>query len=154
MEDSIYKWQLKGLAKNVNPLSAYEELKRLQDIHGTLSAEIVLNAARPKKSILHPIFEWDESKAAEKYRLYQARLLLNNIKIRIVSDGEANEYSVFEVVCQKDGYKRIQTFDYDDVEYVTSNITKALIYWKDKLQKYKNFETVLEHINNAIEALN
>ena len=154
MNDSIYKWQLKGLAKGADPLEVYEKLVELQDVYGSLSAEIVVREARNKKSVLHRIFEWDDTRAAEKYRLYQARLLLNNIKVNIVSDGETKEYSVFEITTQKDGYKRIQTFNPDDIEFIKASIVKSLTYWKEKLQTYKNFEQVLEHINNAIEALN
>jgi len=153
MVESLYKWQMKGLAKGTDPSIVYEELERLQDIHGTLSAGIIVSTAKNKNSVLHQLFEWDDTKAAEKYRLHQARILLNNIKINVVSDGEAREYSVFEITCNKDGYKRIQSFDTDDVEYIKTGVLKSLTYWKEKLKLYKNFDEAIKHITNAIEAL-
>jgi hypothetical protein len=39
-------------------------------------AEAVINAARSKRSALHPYFPWDDSVAAHQHRLYIARTLL------------------------------------------------------------------------------
>lgn len=36
----------------------------------------VVNTARPPTSPLHPVFEWDNKKAADEYRLHQARHLV------------------------------------------------------------------------------
>lgn len=54
------------------------ELKRLADDNdGILTAEAVVDAARSEASALHSQFEWNDSAAAENYRLWQARRLLN-----------------------------------------------------------------------------
>ncbi|MFH1184708.1 MAG: hypothetical protein V1755_06670 [Chloroflexota bacterium] len=49
------------------------------------AAEIV-EAARPKRSPGHCYFQWDDTVAAEEYRLAQARWLIRHIEI--VVDGE------------------------------------------------------------------
>jgi len=53
------------------------ELERIAAAHGGLlrPAEVV-RAARDPRSPLHPHFEWDDSAAAQKYRLWQARQLI------------------------------------------------------------------------------
>lgn len=43
---------------------------------GLLKPETVLEAARPPTSPLHSRFDWDDTEAAEKYRLWQARQLI------------------------------------------------------------------------------
>jgi len=55
-----------------------EELKRIAKEHaGLLQPAIVVQEARPTSSPLHSQFEWDDSQAAEKYRIQQARQLIN-----------------------------------------------------------------------------
>lgn len=54
------------------------ELRRIADANrGQLRPIDVVNAARPKASPLHSRFEWDNTKAAQEYRLWQARHLIN-----------------------------------------------------------------------------
>jgi len=43
---------------------------------GMILAHAVVEAARPVTSPLHVHFQWDNDKAAEEYRLYQARKLV------------------------------------------------------------------------------
>lgn len=52
------------------------ELVSLYQQHGALNPEAVVDAARDKKSALHTHFDWDNSEAAHKYRLLQARNLI------------------------------------------------------------------------------
>jgi hypothetical protein len=49
------------------------ELERLAAEHGDeLTEEIVVEAARSPDSYLHSLFEWDDAKAARKYRELRA----------------------------------------------------------------------------------
>jgi len=148
-----YNWKMKGLAKRVNPSDAAKELQRIQNIYGSITPEILVNEAKKRKSPLHPIFEWDDTKAAENYRLQQARILLNNIQVTIVTDNESKNISVYEVTSVKEGYKSIDTFNSDDIEFVRIGIERDLFYLKKKLQLYKQFDKVLGFINQAIEVL-
>ena len=53
------------------------ELKRIAaENEGLLMPEIVVNSARPESSPLHSRFEWNNGKAAEAYRIWQARQLI------------------------------------------------------------------------------
>lgn len=149
-----FNWRIKGLAKGVNPELAAKELQRITDIYGKITPEIIVNEAKPSESILHPIFEWDNKKAAYNYRLQQARVLLNNIQVNIISDGEKRNISIYEVTSYKDGYKSIDTFSPDDIEYVKSGIISELNYLKNKLKLYKEFDKVLVCIEQALDALN
>lgn len=55
---------------------------------GKLTAHDVVRAARNPESPLHSCFEWDDSKAAEQWRLEQARSLIRSVEVRItVQDG-------------------------------------------------------------------
>src|SRR5262252_3360377 len=60
------------------------ELKKLRTKDGRLTAERVVEAARDPKSPLHAWFEWNESKAAQKWWLEQARALIVWAEIKVV----------------------------------------------------------------------
>lgn len=57
-----------------------EELMNLKQ-GALLIPSAVVDAARPEGSILHPEFEWDDSKAAEEHRKAQARQLICSITV-------------------------------------------------------------------------
>lgn len=62
---------------------AIAEIKALEDRSGRLTPEQVVDAARSPSSAIHECFEWDDSTAAEKYRVEQARDLLKRVKIEV-----------------------------------------------------------------------
>lgn len=64
---------------------------------GMLDAKSVLLVATPKESPIHKYFCWDDSRAAQLYRLVQARNLINCLIVEI-DGGEAREYTVPVVV--------------------------------------------------------
>lgn len=58
-----------------------KELRALHSRDGVLTCEAVLEAARPKNSPLHGYFTWDDSRAAERYRLIEAGKLIATVRI-------------------------------------------------------------------------
>ena len=61
--------------KNVKVI---EELHRISDKNGgLLLPQHVVREARNPRSVLHSRFEWDNTKAAEEHRLWQARQLIS-----------------------------------------------------------------------------
>ena len=59
-----------------------------------LTAKSVIEKATNKKSAMHKLFEWDNTKAGKAWRLQQARVLINEVKIIV----ENKEYYAFENV--------------------------------------------------------
>lgn len=51
---------------------------------GVLNPHRVVEAARDPANILHHEFEWDDTKAAEGYRLAQAGILIRRVKLHIL----------------------------------------------------------------------
>lgn len=49
------------------------EFEKLEKKHGEITNEIVVEAARSEKSVLHNMFEWNDEIAGQKYRLIQAQ---------------------------------------------------------------------------------
>jgi hypothetical protein len=58
-----------------------DTLQEIYREHGRLTAHIVLDEARDPAHPLHGRFTWDDSVAAERYRLSQARELIRTVKV-------------------------------------------------------------------------
>lgn len=69
------------------------ELERLHKRGTGLTPQAVVDAARPESSPMHGAFTWDDSVAAEKYRLGEASYLISAIVI-VPDDTEPEEISV------------------------------------------------------------
>lgn len=68
---------------------AQAEIFRLAKINdGFLKAETVVKVARSPKSPLHNYFEWDDSVAANEYRIEQARRMIQNVEIILPEQAE------------------------------------------------------------------
>lgn len=74
-------------AKKADPQKIGLALAKIaQEGAGRLTPSAVVEAARSEKSPLHRHFEWDDAKAANSWRLDQAREIIR--VIRIEEDGE------------------------------------------------------------------
>lgn len=80
----------------MNP-AVVEALTRLAAKHdGELHAKAVVDAARDVDSVLHRYFDWDDSRAAERFRLWQARDLIRVVvTYEPIGDGTLVPYRVF-----------------------------------------------------------
>lgn len=73
--------------KSAKLVGEHLELLR-QQCKGELTPQDVLADARNPNSPLHAYFEWDDSEAAEQYRLQQARGLIRAVVAVYVSDDK------------------------------------------------------------------
>jgi len=72
------------------------ELQRLTLANGgLLTPAAVVTAARDLESPLHESFEWDDSEAAERYRLWQARQLIGVVVKYEMVGKKSVPYRVF-----------------------------------------------------------
>lgn len=74
-------------------LEALKEIARRDG--GLLRPASVVDAARDEKSPLHGAFEWDDTEAAQKYRLLQAQSLIRSFKVEIERNGQTLTVPVF-----------------------------------------------------------
>lgn len=72
-----------------------QTLATLEQAHGVLRAEDVVTAATPPESPLHSYFEWDDSTAAQEYRLVQARRLIREAVEYIDIDGSTQLIPIY-----------------------------------------------------------
>lgn len=50
---------------------------------GTVDKKLLIESARPDEAPLHPCFEWSDPKAADLYRQFQARNIVNAVTVKI-----------------------------------------------------------------------
>lgn len=69
-------------------MSVQDELQAIYERDGVISPSAVVEAAKPKDSPLHPYFTWNQSAAAEQWRLHEARQLIKRVKVTVVRAPE------------------------------------------------------------------
>ena len=74
-----YKWN-DGYHHKCDPNVAARVTNELEK-QGKLTAKNLVDVSRPVDAPLHPEFEWDDMKAAEKFREEQARNIIRSIQI-------------------------------------------------------------------------
>lgn len=82
----VYQWKV-PLYK-VPAQIAGEHIQKLADEHGEITPRILLEDARQEGSVLHSCYEWDDTKAAEKYRFHQSKLIIANLTVVSINDSE------------------------------------------------------------------
>ena len=82
MEQEKFVWKA-GSQFPVNAEFAANVIRDLQRSlnKDTITAKELLDASRDVSAPLHNCFEWNDDIAAEKYRVYQARHIINSIEI-------------------------------------------------------------------------
>ncbi len=151
-----FSWNMKGFAKGIDPEIAAAEFQRIQTEYGELTATSILEASRPDDAVFHPYFEWNDSKAAHEHRLQQARNLVNNIEVKIVSNGQPRMVPAFELVKSPAGksYKFIIELNTDDINQIRQRTLKELIALREKIKLYDAFAGVMDSLDITIGALN
>lgn len=89
-----YKWKLESFYP-VDAQDAGEELDRIYQKHGGLSAKDIVDESRSETAPLHPCFEWNDAVAAEKYRENQASDIVRAIVMVAERDEESREVRAF-----------------------------------------------------------
>ena len=83
----VYEW--KGRAYSVNANVVGTEVEKIEREKGAVTARDLVDRARPEDSALHRLFEWNDAKAAEHYRIQQASQILCALSITMSESPEA-----------------------------------------------------------------
>lgn len=122
---------------------------------GKLMPKDVVDYARPKKSPLHHRFTWDNDAAAEKWRLHQARGIINVLVEYIDKDKENKEPVQVFVALRSEikdgGGYRVTTSVMSDDEMRADLLAQALEDMRTFQKKYRHLSelaSVFEAIDN------
>lgn len=131
---------------------AGETLDRLR-LKGPLTPARVVENATPETSPLHPLFEWDDAKAATAHRETQARYLLRAIVTTYGEESEEKTVRAFVSIKEDDGgvYENV----YDVMQnplYRNQVISRARSELEQWARRYRNLEE-FSHVVGFIEGL-
>lgn len=85
------KYQWRNVTFPVKADVAAKELNRIQDKYGEVTPSNLLEESRAETAVMHDCYEWDDSKAAEKWRLQQSRQIMSCLTVvyeQVDSDQE------------------------------------------------------------------
>ena len=111
-------------------------------------AEIV-EAAKDEESELHKCFEWDDTKAAHKYRLTQARTLVLNLVITESKPTEEPQQVRVMYTSKDGGYKQTKFIvqDKDEYQHMLEKAKAELRAFKKKYAMLQELQTIFELID-------
>lgn len=73
-------------------------LESIEARDGNVTSQSFLEYSRPEDSATHSMFEWDDSIAAEKYRLRQAGAIINQLEVKLVFENSPTHEAEIKVV--------------------------------------------------------
>lgn len=117
----------------------------------SVKPEEIVDKARDESTELHKCFEWDDTKAAEKYRVYQARQIVCHLIVKEVNDDpQKHEVRFFYKTDNQEGYKPTSYIMRNKDEYhkLLERALAELSAFKKKYSTLKELEGVWEAINS------
>ena len=147
----IYQWKQQAIV----PLEAQVAGEHLEALrirnNGHLTPRAVVDAARPKRSPLHPAFEWDDKKAADSYREDQARYILRQITVVVEGNDEPKAVRAFLNVSEdQETHYTSRAVVLSDAELRKQVLHRAWLELRAFSAKYREYEE-LAGVHSAID---
>ena len=140
------EWKINGIFK-ANAQKVYEEIGCRK-----VTPEDVLEQARNNEnSELHKCFEWNDSIAAEKYRLTQARQIIQLLVIK-PEKKEEPQVRVFQITTETNNYQPVRLFleQPDEYKALLQRAKNELSAFKTRYKTLSELETVFNEIDKVI----
>ena len=134
-----------------------EVLEGIEARDGAVTKEAFLEESRPENAPTHRMFEWDDARAAEKYRLVQSKNIINNLRIVVQTDEE--EARTLKAFVNVSTGTQNSSGRYVRIEAAVADDRSRGVMYRNALAELGSFKrkyrelTELEDIFRAIEAL-
>lgn len=142
----VYQWKVPGIIP-VDAQTAGEELERIYERDGSITPEAVVEDSTDPSAPLHGCFEWDNEKAAHKYRITQAQGIIRCIVSVDKPESPATPIRAF--VSTRQSYKPI-TVVINDADARAELLRSALAELENFKRKYAALQELV-CVFNAIE---
>lgn len=108
-------------------LDQIAHVRALEDAQGHITPDIVVADARQKTSPLHELFEWDKSKAAAAYWIWQARTIIGAVHVTVVNETTTVKapYYVRDPEADGQGYRSVTALR-SDPQQARASLTYTL----------------------------
>lgn len=152
-----YEWKI-GSRLTADAQAVGIRLEQLRALHGGhLTAKAVVRDGRRPGSPLEPCFEWDDSRAAEKFREEQARYVLRSIVQveRETDDSEPKTFRAFVVVTEGEDehYTAVTDAMRDPAlrQQILQRAFRELDQWRERYREYEELAAVFVAADAARE---
>lgn len=146
----VAKWSATGTRFGADAQKCYEEIMEICDDFESATPQAVLEKARDESAELHKCFTWDDSIAAERYRLTEARLVTRQLVIKEVEvPKDRPEVRLFYKTDNESGYKPTQIIVRQEDEYkkLLARAYAELRAFKAKYSMLKELQEIFELID-------
>lgn len=130
--NNIAKWA-DGFRMSANAQKVADELAALGEV---VNPQDIVNAARDEASELHKCFTWDDTTAAEKWRIQEARQIVCHLVFVPAETPKKEPIRIYYHSDVSGGYKQLATIVRNDDEY-RQMLKRALGELKSFQRKYR-----------------
>lgn len=141
-------WSIEGLHKG-DAQKCYDECQTLDEI----TPENVLEKAKNSKTELHKCFEWDDSVAGEKYRLIQARQIIQHFMIvSPETDDSSVKVRSYQISTTRNVYlpSRVIVQQPDEYKALLKRAKAELEAFKQRYKTLAELESLFEVIDEVL----
>lgn len=141
-----YTWKRGGFRFNsIDPQIAGQELAEMEAREGKIQPKNVVERARPKRSPLHGAFDWDDKRAAEKFRIEQARDLIRSIGVVVSKNNKPKIVHFFVHVPPAEN----EESGYVNVEHAVANPAQYARALNHLFTMVEKLEAAVEELQDA-----
>ena len=155
----VYKYKWKATQYPVPAQQAGEYIQEISERENGITAERLLELSMDKDALMHKCFEWNDTKAAEKYRLSQAGQMIRTLVAVQVNDEPVEEQRVFVSVTQtahaeRGIYKPIVTAmsSENEKKIVLENALRDWQIFKGKYSKLSELASAIRAFDQEVRA--
>ena len=112
-----------------------EQLQSIYDQHGQLTPHLVVRAAQKPDHPLHSRFDWDNKVAGPKWRLEQARTLIQSVKVIYKEDDPTAKVHGFYSLRRGDGWS------YEPLDKIVENEDSVKIVLTDMEREWRQLRS-------------
>lgn len=125
-------------------------VQELYDQTGAVKPGALVEAARPKESPAHPGFTWNDKKAAEQYRLEEARRWIRVVVVKPAPDEQAERMVHVPVVVQQEAEApKSKEGEYKPISIVAESADEYVRARNEVLAKGRAFAAALAELDHA-----
>lgn len=152
----VYKWRT--MDYSVPAQDVGEHIEELEREHGEITRQLLVDDARPEAALMHPLYEWRDNVAAEKYRLSQAGKIMSELVVVRVAQQEEKEQPVVRAFVSKTPVNTTASYistikalsDASTKEVVLENARRELRMMERKYRDLIDFAALLDEFREEI----
>lgn len=164
---SKYSWR-SGYGYKTSAEVVGNALTEIEKRDGEVTSKSFLEYSRPEDSETHDMFEWDDTIAAEKYRLVQSGKIINQLQIELVQVEDSTPKKLDVTMDRTDVVKKVSAFInvsarstkgsavFNNIQSAMADENKSrqvLLNALSDLKVFENKYSTLEEVRGVINAI-